>query len=86
MKLLAQDTPPEIEAILIEGFRRMSPAQKLNRVGELTRAVQQMALARLTQQYPDDTERERRLRLASLWLTREQMISAFDWDPEEKGY
>jgi hypothetical protein len=27
MKPLAEDTPPQIEAILLEGYRRMSPRQ-----------------------------------------------------------
>jgi hypothetical protein len=86
VKQLAADTPPEIEAVIIEGYRRMSPRQKLERVRELGRAAQQMALLRIAKQYPNATERERRLRLASLWLTREQMIAAFDWDPEREGY
>lgn len=86
VRTLADDTPPEIEAILIEGYRRMSPREKLARVTELNRAAQQMALLRIAREYPNATERERQLRLASLWLTREQMISAFNWDPDEKGY
>jgi hypothetical protein len=86
VKLLARDTPQEIEAILIDGYRRMSPRDKLARVRELCRAAQQMALLRIDSQYPNATESERRLRLASLWLTREQMTAAFGWDPEKEGY
>jgi hypothetical protein len=86
MKPLAEDTPPEIEAILLEGYRRMSAREKLERVCQMRRAVQQLALARISAQYPASTEKERRLRLASLWLTREQMLAAFGWDPEQEGY
>ena len=39
------DTDPAIKALLIEGYRRMSPSQKLERVRALTRAVQELALA-----------------------------------------
>jgi hypothetical protein len=86
VKRLAEDTPLEIEGIIIEGYRRMSPTDKLRRVSEMTRAAQQMALLRIDKQYPNATDRERQLRLASLWLTREQMLSAFGWDPEREGY
>ncbi len=36
------DTHPKIEALLIEGYRKMSPSQKLERVRALTRAVQEL--------------------------------------------
>jgi N-glycosylase/DNA lyase len=75
-----------MQEILIEGYRRMSPQQKLKRVTEMTKAVQQLALARIQQQYGPCSEREQRLRLAALWLDRETMIRVFDWDPEVEGY
>ena len=80
------DTPPHIQEILIAGYRCMSPQMKLKRVSELTKAVQQIALARIRQQYGRISEREQRLRLASLWLDRETMIQVFNWDPSVKGY
>jgi hypothetical protein len=86
VKQLAADTPPEIEAIIIDGYRRMSPREKLERVRELGQAAQQMALLRIDKQYPGATARERQLRLAALWLSREQMIAAFGWDPDREGY
>jgi hypothetical protein len=64
----------------------MTPAEKMKRVNELTKAVQQLALIRMRQQYGDIPEREQRLRLASLWLDRETMIRVFDWDPDVMGY
>jgi hypothetical protein len=81
------DTPPEVEEILLEGYRRMTPAEKLARVMDLNRAAQEMALARIRATYgPDLSEREERLRLAALWIDRDTMIRAFDWDPEVQGY
>jgi hypothetical protein len=83
----ASDTPPEIEEILLAGYRGMAPHEKLERVMELNEAVRQMALARIRATYgPDLSEREERLRLAALWLDRETMIRVFDWDPEVHGY
>ncbi len=87
MKPQSSDTPPEIEEIILEGYRRMSPAEKLQRVMDLNRAAQDMALARIRAQYgPDLSEREERLRLAALWLDREIMVRVFGWDPEARGY
>ena len=45
------DTPPEIEEILIEGYRRMTPAERLLRAFDMSKAVQQLALARIRAQW-----------------------------------
>jgi hypothetical protein len=87
VKTQARDTRPEIEEVLIEGYRRMPSAEKLRRVDDLNHAVEQMAAARIRRQYgPDLSERELRLRLAALRTARRTMIEAFDWDPEAEGY
>jgi hypothetical protein len=87
MKTLSLDTPPEIEEIVLEHYRRMSPFEKLMQVFELNQMAQSMAALRIQAQYgPDLSERELRLRLAALWLERDLMIEAFGWDPEVKGY
>jgi len=80
------DTSPHIRKILIAGYQSMSPQQKLKQVNELTKAVQQLALARIRKQYGMISEREQRLRLASLWLDRKTMIRVFNWDPSVEGY
>jgi hypothetical protein len=86
MKSGASDTPPPIERLLIEGYRRMPPAEKLERVAALNRAVDQLARARIRAQYGEDlTERELRLRLAALRLDRRVMVEVFGWDPGIRG-
>jgi len=79
------DTSPEAQRVLIEGWRRMTPTQKLRRVAALNRALVQLAAARIRKQYGDVPEDEMRLRLAALRLPRETMIRAYGWDPEVKG-
>lgn len=86
MTVHVHDTSPNIQKILITGYRRMSPQQKLKRVSELTIAVQQLALARIRKQYGALSEREQQLRLAALWLDRDTMIRVFHWDPKVEGY
>ena len=83
---IPNDTSREVQKILIEGYRKMSPQQKMRRVAELNKTVQQLALARLQKQYGELSEREKRLRLASLWRGRDTMIRIFKWDPEQEGY
>jgi hypothetical protein len=80
------DTHPAVEALLIEGYRRMSPAQKLERVRALTRAVQELALADIRRRHPDADDREQALRLASRWIEPELMVRAFGWDVRKEGY
>ena len=84
--MIPNDTDPKIMAILIEGYRKMTPAQKLERVFALTRAVQQLALADIRRRHPDAGEREQALRLASRWIDPELMRSAFGWDVRQEGY
>lgn len=87
MRTQSTDTPPEIEEILLEGYRRMPPVEKLRQVFDLNRTAQRMAALRIEARYgPNLAERELRLRLAALWLDRETMIKAFGWDPEVEGY
>jgi hypothetical protein len=80
------DTHPAVEALLIEGYRRMSPSQKLERVRALNHAVQELALADIRRRHPDADEREQALRLASRWLDPDLMVHAFGWDVREVGY
>jgi hypothetical protein len=80
------DTHPAVKALLIEGYRRMSPAQKLERVRALTRAVQELALADIRRRHPDADEREQALRLASRWIEPDLMLRAFGWDVRKMGY
>jgi hypothetical protein len=80
------DTGPAVEAFLIEGYRRMAPAQKLERVRTLTRAVQSLAIADIRRRHPEASEREQSLRLASRWIEPELMLRAFGWDVRKNGY
>jgi len=81
------DTKPDIEAILIEGYRRMTPQRKLECVIAMNCALRDLAAARIRAQYGEDIpERELRLRLASLYHDRDTMVNIFGWDPEVEGY
>jgi hypothetical protein len=80
------DTSPAAQQFLDEGYRRMSPTEKLQRVASLNRTLVKLAAARIRAQYGDVPEEEMRLRLAALRLGRDRMIEMFGWDPEERGW
>jgi hypothetical protein len=86
LQVFGPDTDPAVEALLVEGYRRMSPSQKLERVRALNHAVQELALADIRRRHPAADEREQALRLASRWLEPELMVRAFGWDVRKVGY
>ncbi len=83
---IIMDTDPKIRKIIIDGYRKMTPQQKLQRVNELNKSIQQIALARILKQYGNISEKEQTLRLASLWIDQDIMVNVFNWDPKIKGY
>lgn len=80
------DTSPGAQRFLIEGCRRMTPTQKLQRVESLNRALVLLQKARIRADYGDISDEEMRMRLGALRLGRETMIKVFGWDPDEKGW
>lgn len=84
--MIWDDTKPEAMAVLIEGYRRMSPEEKLLKVDELNKFLVALIEADVRKRYPDADEREIRLRVASRWLPPKLMQKAFGWNPKERGY
>ena len=86
MRTGKSDTPREVERLLVQGYRRMTPKEKLERVGQLNQSIRTLALAGIRQRHGAAlSERELQLRLAALSIDRETMIQAFGWDPDEHG-
>jgi hypothetical protein len=83
---LFTDTDPNIEAMMISGYRKMEPWKKLALSEAMTQTVMQLAAARIRKQHEGISERELLMRLGSLWLDRETMVKAFGWDPDIEGY
>jgi hypothetical protein len=86
MSLFSVDTRPEVARLLIEGYRRMTPIEKLTRACDLSQATRQMAASRIRRMYPGAGDRQVRLRVASLTLGRDTMIRVFGWDPDKEGW
>jgi hypothetical protein len=80
------DTHPDIEKIMIEGYRRMPGSQKLRQLSDLTRAANYLARSETRGRHPEASERELWLRVASRWLSAELMRKVYGWDPDREGY
>jgi hypothetical protein len=80
------DTHPALQSVLIEGYRRMTPTEKLDCVRRLTFAIQSLALTDIRRRHPEADERELALRLASRRIEPSLMARAFGWDARITGY
>lgn len=74
---LARDTAADVEQLQIEGWRRMSPAEKAALISALTGAAHEMARAGIRHRYPNATPREQFLRLGILLLGRQLAREAY---------
>ncbi len=79
---LSADTSSQMEQIQIEGLRQMPVWRKLALVGEMNRAVRELALAGLRQRQPQDTPAQRQRRLADLILGPELAARVYGPAPE----
>jgi hypothetical protein len=84
MRPESRDTHPAIEALRLEGFRRMTPPQKFAQVASLTRNVRDLALAGIRMRHPGIGDRDARIRLAAMTSDDRTMLArAFGWAPDD---
>ena len=78
---LFSDTDEATERVLLDGYRKMSPARKIARVSDLNTTLRNLAIEAERLHHPNAPERELRLRVAARVYDRATMIAAFGWDP-----
>lgn len=66
---LAQDTPQEVRALLIAGWRAMSPAKKAELVNAWSADLFELAKAGIRMRHPDASAEEIRAHLGQLLYT-----------------
>ena len=84
MKTLARDTSPEAEKVLIELWRKATPARKIAMVLSANRTARALAMTGLRARHPGESPERLRRRLADLWLGPELATKAYgplteDW-------
>lgn len=77
-----EDTDPEALEVFLQLHRRMTPAQRVARVFELTEFQESLQRASVRAMYPQAGEREVFLRVAARRLDRDTMIQVYGWDPD----
>ena len=77
------DTDPRAMEVLIDLHRKLSAGEKVLRVLDASSMVMTMQKAGIRTMYPQASEREVFLRMASRHLDRNLMIRAYRWDPDE---
>jgi hypothetical protein len=82
----SEDTSEEVDRLLVEAWRKWTPAEKLARMVAMTRRIQAIQLADIRRRHPDADEWELKMRLASRRLPADLMRQAFGWDPDVEGY
>ena len=80
------DTHPEIERRMIEGMRRLTPAQRIGAMSSMGRFMKGAAFAQVRRHFPDASERDCWMRVMSRSIPADLMLKAYGWDVREKGY
>jgi hypothetical protein len=86
MQPLSPDTTPEAQQKQFELLRRLPVWKRLALTCELIQATRKLMLADLRRRFPQATEEELRRRLIARLLTRDEVIRAYGFDPEEEAY
>jgi hypothetical protein len=80
------DTHPLIESLLIDGYRKMTPAVKLRLALEMSQTIVELSKVGILNRYPGISQSELRKRLGAILCGREISIKVNQWDPEKEGY
>jgi hypothetical protein len=83
VRTIAEDTSPDAERVLIELWRRATPARKFAMIVSAHRVGRALTTAGLRARFPRDTPAQIRRRLADLWLGAE--LAAKAYGPLQRG-
>jgi hypothetical protein len=77
------DTDPRAMEVWLDLLRKKSLGDKLKLTLDLSRFALQISEMGVRSRYPQAGDREVFLRVAALHLSRDLMIRAYGWDPEQ---
>jgi len=75
------DTHPQAMKVWIEILRKKTPGEKMMLSLQSSDMMLSFSEAGVRGQYPNASEREVFLRAASRYLSRDQMVRVYGWDP-----
>ena len=65
------DTAPAIAALVLDGYRKMTPNERLRRMSALTVDLRRLIVADIRRRHPNATDDEVRAELGRRWLPPE---------------
>lgn len=71
MRPYTTDTTQEAELVQLECFRRMTPAQRIAKMSNLSTTLRRMAMDAIRRRYPDYSDLEVRLKFIELTYGKE---------------
>ena len=77
-----EDTDPAALRVFLRLHREMTPGEKIARIFEMAEFQEGLQHASVRALYPNASDREVFLRVASRRLRRETMKQVFNWDPD----
>jgi hypothetical protein len=77
------DTDPRAMEVWLDLLRKKPAGDKIKLTLDLSRFALQMSETGVRSRYPEAGEREVFLRTAALHLSRDLMIQAYGWDPDQ---
>jgi hypothetical protein len=80
------DTDPQVQQLIWQRLREMSPSEKAEMTVRLTNDCLALAAAGIRQRHPGADDHEMRMRIGVLRVGPELMLQAFGWDDGEHGY
>jgi hypothetical protein len=83
MRPLSPDTSAEAQQVQFELLKRMPAWKRFALTCELIQAARKLTLADLRRRFPQASEEELRRRLIARLLSRDEVIGAYGFDPEE---
>ena len=81
MKPVSLDTPAEVQRIHFALLREATTVKKLKLTFDLIQMLRRLTLADIRRQFPNASEEELRRRFIARLLSREDVISAYGFDP-----
>ena len=82
----AVDTPGEVMDLVVDRWRAMSAADKLDVVAGLNRACDRLSEGGVRVRHPEASDDEVQQRVFALRLGRELMVDVYGWDPDVEGW
>lgn len=79
------DTSDEAAAVQLEGFRRMSPTERINKMCKLSASLRRMAMDAIHRRCPEFDENESRLKFIELTYDKELADAVRDHLRQREG-